>query len=71
MYFGHRTNRVKSRFGWRSWPIPKFLLRFSKSGLSAFFLATRLPIGAAAGRFPFRTILGEKNYVSVFSKSKK
>merc|ERR1719282_1037319 len=37
-YFGQRTKRVKSRFGWMSPPKRKFLGVFSKSGfLAAFF----------------------------------
>merc|ERR1712099_30142 len=36
-YFGHLTKRVKSRLGWISWPMPKFLGLFSKRGFTGFF----------------------------------
>lgn len=31
-YAGHRTMRERLRWGWMSWPMPKFLGRFSRSG---------------------------------------
>jgi hypothetical protein len=31
-YAGHRTMRDRLRWGWMSWPIPKFLGRFSRRG---------------------------------------
>merc|ERR1719230_554604 len=41
-YFGHLTNRVRSRLGWMSPPRRKFRGVFSKSGFFlAFFFSAR------------------------------
>eukprot|EP00444_Apocalathium_aciculiferum_P042454 CAMPEP_0183548752 /NCGR_PEP_ID=MMETSP0371-20130417/60969_1 /TAXON_ID=268820 /ORGANISM="Peridinium aciculiferum, Strain PAER-2" /LENGTH=71 /DNA_ID=CAMNT_0025752245 /DNA_START=14 /DNA_END=229 /DNA_ORIENTATION=+ len=47
-YFGQRTKRVRSRFGWMSPPKRKFLGVFSKRGfLTAFvFFAARGALGS-------------------------
>ena len=54
MYFGQRTNRLKSLLGWMSWPIPKLRGRFSNNGLTTLFCSGFLTArGAAATFFPF------------------
>ena len=54
MYFGQRTNRLKSLLGWISCPIPKFRGRFSNKGFTTLFCSGFLTAsGAAATFFPF------------------
>merc|ERR550532_1579849 len=63
MYLGHLTKRVRSRFGWTSPPIRKFLGAFSKSVLlTAFFffsakgaLGSFLPFEAGLAALPMVT----------------
>lgn len=49
MYFGHLTKCVKSRFGWMSWPMPKFFGRRRRSGLGARRAAEDFFAESAAG----------------------
>lgn len=55
MYSGHLTKRERSRFGWRSFPMPKFLGVFSINGFdgaaAVFGLAAIFGVGATF--FPF------------------